>query len=294
MDSLNLLRLKNCLSCDCKERHEDVGSLWLYEPLKAFFGMTNSATALTFNSTEESTEGAEDTDNASGAILKAVRLVSEDRLFSRSTGNQRWRELSKAVRQDDSTRVSQFLTRVSDSEDFALLGDALRLASLIGSEAVVRELLVSGIDIDEPCPRAHLAPIHLAAAGDQKYICEVLLDGQANVLLRERFENRTPLSIARKFGHRETAKFLSRRTTATMERGPTVSVTSPMLVRLSPALSDGVLKVVPNGKCSKGELTSPSSEADTSCEETSTAATSEEDSQSGAPPPPPPLLVYPW
>jgi len=134
-----------------------------------------------------------------------VSQVSPQDLALRDKHAMLKRRLFVAVRCDDAPVILQL---VADGVDLDAVGEALRLAAVRGSSAVLRELVAVGLGVNEACPHTGFTPLQLAAASGHVTACELLLDALADV--HAPAAGHTPLSLARKMGHVEVEEAIER------------------------------------------------------------------------------------
>lgn len=153
--------------------------------------------------------------------------------------------LQRMVRDDDAPGV---LSYVADGATPEEIGEVLRSASAKDSMSVVRELVATGVCVNDLCPRTRLSALQMAALAGHNMVCEILLDAMADV---HRSVGGTALSLAKKMGNAEVEEVIERHISQMLlsERGEGVDDMSfrraHVMPRISPILSHAMLQSLP-------------------------------------------------
>lgn len=156
-------------------------------------------------------------------------------------------QLILAVHQDDAPGVLQ---SIADGAEIPEMGEALCIAAHRGCVTVVRELVAVGMCVNVSCCHTGLTPLQLAAASGHFVVCELLLDATADVHTPK--SGVTALTLARRMGHSDVEEVVERHALALLttqceeQAGQTpLALQSLVLPRVSPMLSEAVLKALP-------------------------------------------------
>jgi len=126
---------------------------------------------------------------------------------SSETVEDGWSGLMQAALQVDGEQCKYYLSMSIDLSKKDIWGcNALHAAAKGGSQAVVSELLASGLKVDEPDSWDETA-LHVAARNGHAQICEKLLEFGGTLNARNA-QNMTPLLVAGHAGHEAVCRLL--------------------------------------------------------------------------------------
>jgi len=135
-------------------------------------------------------------------ILEKTRKFQEHLKQSKMFGR-----LMQAALQGDGEQCKHYLSMEIDLSKKDIWGcNALHAAAKGGSQAVVSELLASGLKVDEPDSWDETA-LHVAARNGHAGICETLLEFGGTLNARNA-QNMTPLLVAGHAGHEAVCRLL--------------------------------------------------------------------------------------